>query len=366
MDLSSRVRAWWSRVSWYTGPDRHLFLGQLNLLLASGMGISQALETAAEEATSAQARLLVTDMRRNVDAGVPLWRALEQAGVFSPPVIALLRVGESSGTLVRNLRVVVEQEDQERFFHARIRSALLYPVFVLSVTGVVGTGIAWFILPRLANLFSQMKIQIPLMTRVLIQVGIFLGKYGYIVIPLLGVALAAVFYLLFVFPRTKEYGERLLRIIPGVGRLIQEVETARFGYVLGTLLRVGVPLPQAMDALEHTTQMGAYQALYVHLRTCVDEGFTFQHGFQAFPNSRLLIPRPVQQLVVASEQSGSLIETLESVHRAYREKTEATSKDLAVILEPLMLVIVWLGVVFVALAVILPIYGLVGGFTTAG
>ncbi len=366
MNAFTRVRAWWSRVSWYAGSDRHLFLGQLNLLLASGMGLTQALETAAEEATSARARALIGEMRRNVDAGEPLWRALEQARVFSPPVIALLRVGESSGTLVRNLRVVVEQEDQERFFRGRVRSALLYPAFVLSVTGVVGTAIAWFILPRLSFLFAQMKIEIPLMTRVLIRVGIFLGKYGYVVIPLIGAALAAAFYLLFVFPRTKEYGERLLRVVPGVGRLIQEVETARFGYVLGTLLRVGVPLPQALDALEHTTQLGAYQRLYAHLRRRTEEGFTFQNGFQAFPDSRALIPRPVQQLVAASEQSGSLVETLESVHRAYREKTDATSKDLAVILEPVMLVIVWLGVVFVALAVILPIYGLVGGFTVAG
>lgn len=366
MTFSSRARAWWSRVSWYTGPDRHLFLGQLNLLLASGMGISQALETAAAEATSAQARLLIEGMGRNVDAGTPLWRALEQAGVFSPPVIALLRVGESSGTLVQNLRVVVEQEDQERFFHARVRSALLYPVFVLSVTGIVGAGIAWFILPRLATLFSQMKIAIPLITRVLIEVGIFLGVYGHIVIPLAGIALASLLYFVFFYSRTKKYGQRFLRVIPGIGRLIQEVETARFGYVLGTLLQVGVPLPDALDALEHTTQMDAYQKLYAHLRNGIEEGFTFQHSFQTFPSSRLYIPRPVQQLVAASEQSGSLRETLGSVHAAYREKTESTSKDLAVILEPIMLVIVWLGVVFVALAVILPIYGLVGGFTVAG
>ena len=104
-----------------------------------------------------------------------------------------------------------------------------------------------------------------------------------------------------------------------------------------------------------------YQDIYSKLREAVEEGRSIKKSFLLYPEVNILLPLPIQQMIVAAEQSGHLADTLKTIGDIYEEKTETTTKNISVLLEPLLLVIVWLGVVAVALAVILPIYSLIGG-----
>jgi type II secretory pathway component PulF len=165
----------------------------------------------------------------------------------------------------------------------------------------------------------------------------------------------------FVFPRTKWIGESFLFAIPGVRQLIQEVELARLGILLGGLLRGGVPILPALDSLRSATQSDRYRALYLHLRERIEDGDSLEQGFKSFKSIGGLIPEPIQQLIIVGSRTGKLADVLLKTGSVYEEKSDMSTKNLSVILEPILLFIVWLAVVGVAIGVILPIYNLIGG-----
>jgi len=344
----------------FLGKDRDYFVENISLLVASGMGIIQALEAVGREIHSRALRRVVRRLKDEIESGSPLWQALSRARLFSADTISLVRIGEESGKLAANLKVVSEQQEKKRSFRSKIRSAMMYPLLVLSLTIVIGAGVGWFILPRLATVFSQLHITLPLLTRSLIQVGVFFDDYGRVVVPGGLVGIGLVFYIIFFVPALKRIGQRLIFSLPGVKRLIREVEIARFSYLLGTLLQAGLPVTEALQSVADATSFSFYKKFYAHLAVSIDEGNSFQKSFLSYPRLQRLVPSPVQQLVVTGEQSGNLSETLLKISATFEAKTETTTKNLTVILEPVLLVIVWLGVLAVALAVILPIYSLVG------
>jgi len=343
------------------GEEKEYFIENLSLLIASGMNVGAGLESLAVEVRSFRMKRAVEGISSDIGAGEPLWRALDKSRIFNHSIISLIKIGEESGRLTENLRLISRQQQKERVFRSRVRSAMMYPIIVLFLTVVVGAGIAWFILPRLSIVFGELDIPLPWITRGLIFSGAFLGKYGSVVMPIFLLALATLIYVVFFRKKSKHLGQALLIRFPGVKRLIREVEIARLGYLLGTLLQAGLPVLAALDSLADSTVFRVYQDIYSKLREAVEEGRSIKKSFLLYPEVNILLPLPIQQMIVAAEQSGHLADTLKTIGDIYEEKTETTTKNISVLLEPLLLVIVWLGVVAVALAVILPIYSLIGG-----
>jgi type II secretory pathway component PulF len=159
-------------------------------------------------------------------------------------------------------------------------------------------------------------------------------------------------------------GEAVIFSIPGIKTLLMEVEVARFGYLLGTLLEAGLPITKAIDSLAGASEVIRYKAFYLALRQSIDMGNSFQKSFALYKGVDKLIPSPIQQLIVSGEKSGNLNKTLIKVGQMLEAKSDTTTKNLTIIMEPILLVIVWAGVVTVAFAVILPIYSLVGGLNS--
>jgi len=348
-------------LSHITKDERGYFIENISLLISSGMNIMVALESIKSESKSRRMREIIDFMKEEIDAGIPLWKALEHTGIFSPNTIALLRIGEETGRLSENFKVITAQERKDRVFKSKIRSAMLYPAIVLSLTVVIGIGITWFILPKLSLVFSGLNLKLPVLTRALISMGAYLGSYGYIIMPSVIFVLLLFWFLLFIFKKTKYIGQGILFVIPVIGKLVKEIEIARFGFILGTLLHAGLPLLDALDSLGEVTVFRKYQRFFDYLRKEIENGNSFQKSFSVYPNMKKLIPVPIQQMIVAAEQSGNLPETLINIGNIYEEKTEITTKNLSVTLEPILLVIVWIGVAGIALAVILPLYSILGG-----
>ncbi len=348
------------------GKEKEYFIEQLSMLLEAGMPVAIALSAIGKEITSGRLKKIIAEIGADIESGSTISASLEKAGIFPQSTISLVRIGEESGRLSENLKVVALQEQKDREFRSKISSAMMYPVFVFTLTVAVGIGIAWFILPRLASVFASLHAKLPLITVWLIAMGKFLGQYGMYVIPTFIIASLLLIFFVFVFRRTNFLGQAILFHIPAISGLLREVELARFGSLLGNLLQAGLPVLDSLQSLAESTTLYRYKKLYLHLYEKVKEGNSFQKSFELFKNTQNLIPVPVQQLVVTSEQSGNLASALVKIGQMYEKRTEDTAKNITVLLEPILLVIVWLGVVAVALAVILPLYSLLGSLNTSG
>ena len=344
------------------GKERDYFVENLSMLISGGMPIITALDSIAAEVRSRRMKNIIANIKSDIESGSPLWRTLGSSKLFPEHAVSLIRLGEQSGKLTQNLKMVATEQEKDRALKSKLRSAMMYPIFVLSLTVIIGVGIAWFILPKLATVFSQLKITLPLITKILIGTGTFLGAHGQYVVPAGVVVMAMLFFFLFAFSKTKFIGQFILFFTPGVSGLIKEVELARFGYLLGTLLEAGLPITQALDSLASASEVSQYRKFYIHLRDSVGDGNSIAKSFASFKRANRLISMPIQQLIVAGEQSGTLSATLLKIGQTFEVKADTSTKNLTIILEPILLVVVWLGVVAVALAVILPIYSLIGGF----
>ena len=341
--------------------EKEYFIENLSMLLGSGMGVAEAVDSLMAELKPGKIKQMLEKFRYEIDNGSPVWLSLQKAGLAPVHVVSLIKVGEEAGRLSENLKIVSTEQQKERIFKSKIKSALMYPIMVLVLTLVIGIGIAWFILPRLATVFSQLKLDLPFITQALIALGEFLEQYGHIAVPAFICFFAATFYFIFMFKRTKRAGEYIILHLPLIKRLVRDAELSRFGYIMGTLVNAGLNINQALSSLSDVSKFVNYRKLYVYLRVSIEDGNSFKKSFELYKGINELIPIHVQGMIVAGEKSGNLADVFLKFGVIYEEKTDVTAKNLTVLLEPILLVIVWLGVVGVALAIILPIYSLIGG-----
>lgn len=341
--------------------ESEYFTENLALLLRSAVPINEVIESLAEGARSRPFKKALKGIQEDISAGYGLSDALDRSGIIGSQTLALIKLGEASGHLVENLQLAAQQEAKRHALKAKVRSALIYPSFVIGLTLVVGLSVAWFLLPRLAETFSQLGVALPPISKALINIGIFLQNHGAVAVPAFVIGSLLLGYILFVAPHTRNIGKTILFHLPGVGRLIREVEVAQFGYLLGTLMNAGLTITQSLALLESATTVPQYKKLYHYLGESLDNGNTFKDSMASYKHIQSVLPVSIRPMVVAGERSGSLPEVLLTIGSAYEQKSDITTENLETIIEPILLVAVALGVLMVAVAVILPIYSLVGG-----
>lgn len=341
--------------------DLEYLTHNVGLLLSAGVDVASALGSIESGVKSTRVKKALQRMRTELAEGDSLSNVFERSGLFPERVILLIRMGENSGQLTAQFKMISVQEEKQRALRTKLRSALLYPAFVFSVTLFVGVSVSWFILPRLARVFIQLKLELPLLTKVILGFGAFLGDYGAIFVPSMIIGIIVATYTIFIYEKTRWIGEKILFAIPGVHRFIQEIELTRLGVLLGGLLQGGVPILDALQSLQSATQSRRYQKLYAHVFARIAEGDSIADAFASFRSVEDLVPAPVQQIIVVGSESGRLAEVLLKIGAVYEEKSETSTRNLSVILEPVLLVIVWAAVVSVALGVIMPMYNLIGG-----
>lgn len=323
------------------------------------MPVFEALSSLAEEAGTRKLKKLAGKLAEEVRDGERISVALEKARLFPTRYVSLVRLGEETGKLSEQLRLIITDMRKERQFRSKVQNALLYPGIVCLLTICVGLVSVWFIFPKLIDTISQLGGTVPLPTRIIIAIGTFFKEYGTVAVPPAISCIILLAIVLFVWKKTKIAGEYIVSALPAARMVIEEIEIARFGHALGTLLSAGLDLPRSLAYLEEATPRILYARFYSYLKDQVIEGIPLSEAIGRYPRSRSLMPLHVRQLIAAAEASGSLSETFTTIGDIYQEKTDNISKNVGAILEPVIIIVVGLAVAFVAIGVIGPIYGLV-------
>lgn len=336
----------------------------LSMMLLAGVTVGEAIESIANELPKKQSRQQLMAMRSSIDEGMPFAQALERTGLFDTSIVTLIEVGESTGKLPENLKVVAAQMHKNNTMNAKIRSAMMYPAFLVGLLFVVGTGIGVFLLPKLLTIITGLQVQVGLMTRILISFGTWFGKYGLIFAAGVVLTIITTSILIKKSTRAKIVAETILYRVPGIKKLLFETEMSRFGFVLGTLLEAGLPVITALQSLSASMATRRYQKMAGEIKTRVDEGDSF-NKILSDHKYRKLIPGTISQIVISAERSGNLSSSLLKIGSNYEDKADLTAQNLETLLEPIVLVLIAIAVLFVAMAVFLPIYSLVGNLNGA-
>lgn len=342
------------------GKEIDELLENLSMMLDAGMSVVQAFEALALSKTKRTSKLAM-QVLENVNTGMPLWQALTIDLKFPEHIVTLIQIGEQSGQLTEKLTLIVDQRAKDKKFRSQIYSAMAYPALILGVTVLVGIGIVWFALPRISTVFAQLRVDLPAYTQGLIDFGEFIEEHGTTVMPIVMLALGLIIYFVFFFKRTKIIGQWLIFHVGLIKRVVQEIQVSRLGSTYGGLLRAGLPILEATKTMVSSTNFYNYRRFYQHLYDGLQEGHSFRDNFNSYPHLDRMIPPAIQQMVITAEQTAKLEDVLNTIGQKYESKLEETTKNLPVVLEPVLLVVVWVGVLGVAVSIIAPIYSLVGG-----
>lgn len=345
-----------------TKPKK-IFLDNLSLLIGSGMGINTSLRVLHKNTQDTSLKKVLYSMLTSVENGSSLSQAMQDHNFLPDFLISLIRIGEESGNLADKIKRTVITLDKDQRRRGQLKSALFYPVFVLVLMVFLGVGVSTFILPRIGQVFSNMNVKLPLMTKVLIQIGNFMGTYWYILIPLIFGTITLLILVLFVFPATRKSGQWLLFHLPVFNDLIVKTEVSRFSYNLAMLLNSGIPITKALLSLSKIHDYYMYKNYTQLLASNIQSGKSFHNIFDMDKKqTNSLFPFAAQEIITAGEESGKLPEVLDQLGERYEQESEQIAKNIAVLLEPALLIVVWIGVIFLAVAILLPIYSLVGNF----
>jgi type II secretory pathway component PulF len=331
----------------------------LGLMLKVGMDLFSAINILINNFENPATREFLKEVKLSLEKGHPLYTTFAHfPNYFSPVFINLVRAGEESGTLQKVFEDLSVNLEREQNLRNNIRSALFYPALLFIMASFVLLFLVTFAIPRIASVFEGTGSDIPLFSKIVFSTGSILGAHPWLIFG----GFFAILIGLFVFFRTAE-GKRILYIIlnhiPVVRTVVRKVALQRFAVTLSSLLQAGLPI---LDSLEISADVVGGNNFRDAIRRVAREGLskgkTLGESFQREP----VFPGVVTSLITISERAGQLPEVLETLARFYEEEVNHGIKRLVVFLEPVMLMLIGLVIGLIALAIIVPIYQLVGAF----
>lgn len=338
--------------------DKLLFTRELSVLLKSGVPLGETLQSLQQKTKRGALRGIIEKLLADVENGQSFAHALERfPKVFDSLYINLVKLGEASGTLRENLDFLTRQLEGAYTLRKKIQGIVLYPAIVLSMALVLGALISVFILPRLIRLFDSFDVALPFSTRVLLWVADFMQAYG--IVFFLSIFCVLIAWRFIVALRiVKPYWHRLLLSVPVVGKLFQDIAIAHFCRDMGIMLQSGLPILEALAVEEKVMSNRAIARLVARLSQAVAQGKTLSDELSG---KRYTIISPLAiKMIAAGERTGRLGETFIYLENFFEAEADRKIKNLTVLFEPVLLLIIGAIVVFLALAILTPIYSLTG------
>ncbi len=347
--LSSEVRfrALFQRIS---AESLGVATRQLATLLQAGVPMVDALNAMIEQIENQNLKRVFSEIKSDVNEGLSLADALGKHKCFSNIYVNMVRAGESSGALEVVLERLAEFLEGQAQLKSRVMGAMLYPSVMMLIGGIVMIIMLTTVVPRIAQVFIHAKIQLPLMTRMLIGLSSFLSNFWWLVIILLGIFIF--FALRFIkTPKGRLKWDGLKLKAPVFGPISRMISVARFSRTLSTLLASGVPLLTSLQIVRNVLANSILEKTIDDVRDAVREGEDI-----ATPLKRSgCFPPMVTHMIAIGEKSGQLEQMLTRVAISYEQQVQIRVGMLTSLLEPIMIVIMGGSVGFIVFAILTPI-----------
>jgi type IV pilus assembly protein PilC len=334
--------------------DLVIFSRQFATLINAGLPIVRALYVLSEQTEKKKLKETIDAVRGDVEAGSSLSEALEQhPKVFNRLYVEMVKAGEIGGMLDGVLLRIADQLEKEAELRRKVKSAMIYPLFVMGFALLTLTFLLVFIVPIFAKMFADLGGTLPLPTRIVIGVSnILTSLWGILVYLALGVAL-----FLFLRWRKTERGRKVwgrvsLRLPVKIGEVVQKVALARFARTLGTLSAAGVPILQALEITATSSGNWVVENALLKSRDAIREGIPIYKPLESEP----VFPPMVTRMIAVGEETGDIDGMLQKIAEFYESEVDATVKALTSIMEPLMIVVVGLIVGVIVISMYLPMF----------
>jgi len=338
--------------------DLNLFTRQLATLQKSGLPLLRSLEALEVQTENVRLKSIISGVRVRVEGGASLSQALSHyPGVFEELYCAMVRAGESGGVLDKALLHLAELGEYDQETRDKIKQAIRYPALVVVALMLSVTIILTFVVPQFQRLFDRFGADLPLPTKILITSSQIVLNYWWAIL----IGCAAVGFGLKLFRGTR-VGRRMLDglmlKLPILGPLMQKIIMSRFSKTSAILMRTGLPILETLKLASHTAVNRVVQDSIDSIRMSVNEG----KGISEPMKVSRVFPPMVYHMVALGEESGQLDELLLRVSEYYDQQSDYVIKNMTTLIEPILIFGLGIIVLFMALAIFLPMWRLSGLF----
>lgn len=334
--------------------DKINFAKSLSKMIDAGLPVTRALSIL-ERQSKGQFKKILVGLNESLSKGNTFSDSMKNyPKVFSTLFVSMVRAGEESGNLSTALQNVGLQMEKSYQLTKKVRGALMYPAVILSLMLVIGVLMMVYMVPTLTSTFIGLGIKLPLSTRIIIFISDFLKDYFIFVI--LGTIIAGI---LSVMGLRTQKGQRAADFIflrlPIIGTIVKQLNSARTARTLSSLLSSGVDIVIAIGITKEVIQNSYYKAVLEKIQNVIQKG---EQISTVFSENNKLYPLFVGEMVSVGEETGKIGEMLLSVANFYEDEVDQKTKDMSSIIEPVIMIIIGVGVGFFAISMLGPTYSL--------
>ena len=332
-----------------------IFFRQFSVMIDAGLPLVQCLEILAANQENAAFQKALTGVRTTVEGGATLANAMRQyPKIFDDLTTNMIEAGETGGILdiiLQRLSTYVEKAVKLR---AAVKSALIYPVAVVSMAVLIVGALLKWVVPIFANLFAGLGVTLPLPTRIVIGLSAFIGQFWWFFI-------VGAFGLFFGIrqirkdPRGKYWMDYGLLKMPVLGILLRKIAVARFTRTLGTLITSGVPILEGLSITARTSGNAVLEEALMKVRKAIEEGRTIVDPLResgVFPNM-------VTQMIGVGEATGAMDSMLQKIADFYEDEVDAATKDMLAMLEPVIIGILGVSIGGIVISLYMPLFSMI-------
>jgi type IV pilus assembly protein PilC len=334
------------------------FTRQLATMMVAGLSLPEALSILRAQTTNTIFVAMLQDIEHQITGGGTLADSLAKyPQVFSNTYVALVRAGESSGTLDKVLLRLADILESQREFQSKVRGAMIYPVIILiGMAGVVFVMMT-VVVPKLTDLYKDFNIDLPMSTKILMGMSSFFVHWWWLMILVI-VGGTAFFRRWRKSPEGELIVDTLILKIPLFGDLQKKVMLVEFTRTLGMLIASGIHILEGLRILRDSLGNVVYRNAITEITKKVEKGFPLGDTFSQFD----VFPPIVSQMMKVGEETGRLDDTLLKLSTYFESESENLVKGLTTAIEPIIMVVLGVGVGFIVISVITPIYNLTSQF----
>jgi len=335
--------------------DLTIFYRQFATMVNAGLTLVNSLDILTEQVENKVLSNNIKVVKSDVEAGSTLADAMAKfPQVFAELYISMVRAGEIGGVLDDILLKIADLMEKDYALRQKIKSAMSYPSFVAGAALLMSIFMLTFILPQFVGVFAQYDADLPVLTRFFITLTYLFNKYWYIFFMVFAVLVAA-FLAYIKTPNGKLNFDKFKLNAPIFGEINRKGAIARFTRILGTLIKSGVPILEALQVSSNAIGNLVISSAVLGAKTKIKEGQSISGPLAASG----VFPPMVTQMIMVGEESGELEEMLVNVAKFYDEEVDRTVEKLTAIIEPLMMAFIGLTVGTMIIAMYLPIFSMI-------
>jgi type IV pilus assembly protein PilC len=334
-----------------------IFTRQFSVMIDAGLPLVQCLEILAGQQENKTFQKVLTNTRSSVEGGATLSSAMRQSPkVFDALYVNMVEAGETGGILDTILQRLSSYIEKNVKLQRAVKSALVYPIGVLTIAASVIILLLWKVVPIFATLFAGLGVTLPLPTRIVIALSNLVGSWFGLLFLVAIVGIIFGIKAWYGTPQGRLALDALILRLPVMGILMRKIAVARFTRTLGTLISSGVPILEGLDITAKTAGNAVVEQALFKVRRSLEEGKSLTDPLR----DSAVFPGMVTQMIAVGEQTGAMDAMLQKIADFYEEEVDAAVKDLLTALEPVMIVFLGLVVGGVVISMYLPLFSLIG------